>query len=91
MKEIILMQLPLSLKSTSSVSILTLLLTAFSCSSSANDSDIALRTGFGLYNGVDGNGLVSEELSSNFVVGTQIPIKGGWSASLDGFSLKKCS
>ncbi len=85
MKEIILMLLPLYLRSTSNASMLTISLMLLSFSSLAHDNDIAIRTGVGFYNGVSDEGSVSEDLSSNFVLGAQLPIKGSWAVSLDGF------
>ncbi|WP_372384930.1 LysM peptidoglycan-binding domain-containing protein [Vibrio sp. BS-M-Sm-2] len=85
MKEIILMQLPSFLRSISSTSSLTFSLVLLSFSSFAQSNDIAIRAGVGLYNEIDNSSSVSENLSSNFVVGTQLPINDFWSVSLDGF------
>lgn len=89
MKEITLMQLPLSLRSISNLSALTFSLVLFSFSSFAQSDGIAVRSAVGLYNDVENSSSVSESLSSNFVVGAQLPIDDDWSVSLDGFFFER--
>lgn len=85
MKETFLMQLPLSLKSTYSAPIVALSFILLSHPSLAQKNDVSLRAGIGFYNEVDDTGGISESLSSNLVLGAQLPINESFDVSLDGF------
>lgn len=79
------MQLPLSLRLTSSAPIVALSLIPLSFPSLAQENDLSVRAGVGFYNQVDDTGVISENLSSNFVLGAQLPIDDSFGVSLDGF------
>lgn len=79
------MQLPLSLRLTSSAPIITLSLTLLSFSSLAQKNDVSVRAGLGFYNEVSDTGMISENLSSNLLLGAQLPINDFFDVSLDGF------
>ncbi|WP_181137500.1 LysM peptidoglycan-binding domain-containing protein [Vibrio jasicida] len=79
------MQLPLSLRLTSSATIVMLSMALLSHASLAQENDVSIRAGVGLYNGVSDTGVISENLSSNLVLGAQLPINDSLGVSLDGF------
>lgn len=79
------MQLPLSLRLTSSAPILTLSLTLLSFPSVAQENDVSVRAAVGFYNEVSDTGIISENLSSNLLLGAQLPINDSFGVSLDGF------
>ncbi|CAH1606267.1 LysM domain-containing protein [Vibrio jasicida] len=79
------MQLPLSLKLTYSAPIVALSLILLSHPSLAQKNDVSVRAGIGFYNEVVDKGVISENLSSNLVLGAQLPINESFDVSVDGF------
>ncbi|WP_219821876.1 LysM peptidoglycan-binding domain-containing protein [Vibrio hyugaensis] len=79
------MQLPLSLKLTSSAPLVALSLILLSHPSWAKNDEVSVRAGVGFYNEVGDSGVISENLSSNLVLGAQVPINDSFDVSMDGF------